>query len=465
VQFHVLSFEGRDPYSRVGGLATRVDGLTDALSDLGFDTHLWFVGAPDRPGHESRGKLHLHRWCQWISRQHPRDVYDGEDGKAADYAASLPPELFRQHLMPYLVHGGHAVIMAEEWQTVHAVLHLDWLLREANLRHQVSIFWNANNVFGFDLIDWERLRRAATVTAVSRYMKHCLENIGVESVVIPNGLSADAYVPADRVGYKRFRAAFRDRIVLAKMARWDPDKRWLATVELTAELKRQGWRPLLIARGGNEAYGDQVMRAAQVAGLRVQERHLPAPGHEGLLDALVGVDDIDVLSIRSAVDPDARRVLFRGADAVLANSSREPFGLVGLETMAVGGIACTGCSGEDYAISGLNALVLQTAEPGEFIGLYRQLREDPDRLRAMRTAGRVTARQYAWPEVIRRNLLPRLDLDRYPREPAVIGAVAPAVATVSRRQRRARETAARPRAVSVSPAESAAVRAARSDSA
>jgi hypothetical protein len=40
------------------------------------------------------------------------------------------------------------------------------------------------------------------------------------------------------------------------------------------------------------------------------------------------------------------------ADAVFANSGHEPFGLVGLETMAAGGVACTGCSGEDYAIPG-----------------------------------------------------------------------------------------------------------------
>lgn len=31
MQFHLLSFEGPDAYSRVGGLATRVDGLIQAL--------------------------------------------------------------------------------------------------------------------------------------------------------------------------------------------------------------------------------------------------------------------------------------------------------------------------------------------------------------------------------------------------------------------------------------------------
>ena len=95
-QFHVLSFEGPDPYSRAGGIATRVTGLVEALAGTGHRTHLWFVGDPDLPGHEQQGLLGMHRWCQWISRHHPAGVYDGEDTKCADYSASLPPFLMQQ---------------------------------------------------------------------------------------------------------------------------------------------------------------------------------------------------------------------------------------------------------------------------------------------------------------------------------------------------------------------------------
>jgi hypothetical protein len=58
LQFHVLSFEGPDPYSRAGGLASRVEGLTETLATLGFETHLWFIGDPELPGHEIHGDLH-----------------------------------------------------------------------------------------------------------------------------------------------------------------------------------------------------------------------------------------------------------------------------------------------------------------------------------------------------------------------------------------------------------------------
>lgn len=407
-QFHVLSFEGPDPYSRAGGLGTRVDGLVQAFAARGDEVHLWFVGDPSLEGHEERDGVRLHRWCQWLSRYKPGGVYDGDDEKAADYASSLPPFLLQRTLMPHLVSGGRAVVMAEEWQTVNAVLHLDWLLRRSHLRGAVTIAWNANNTFGFDQIDWTRLRQAAAITTVSRYMRTRMrEGWDIDAVTVPNGLSPDAYEPPDRLAIQRLRRSFGDRVVLTKMARWDPDKRWLGSVEIAAEMKRQGWKPLLIARGGREAHGSEVL--AHASGLRIVDREAPPEsGIDGMVAALGDVGNADVLNLRSHVDADSRRVLFRASDVVLANSSHEPFGLVGLEAMAVGAIACTGCTGEDYAVPGRNAVVLQTDEPREFMQQYAGLKGDPRGAERMRRAGRTTARQYAWPEVIERHLLPWL---------------------------------------------------------
>jgi glycosyltransferase involved in cell wall biosynthesis len=424
MQFHVLSFEGPDAYSRIGGLATRVEGLCESLTGLGFETHLWFIGDPELPGHERRGNLHLHRWCQWVSRHHPGGVYDGEYGKHSDYAASLPPYLLREALLPHLRAGGRGVILGEEWQTAHAVLHLHWLLHYEGLRRQARILWNANNTFGFHLVPWQRLSKAALITTVSRYMKQRMQELGVEALVIPNGLPPDAFAPPDRAVVARLRARFRDRTALAKVARWDPDKRWLETLAAVGEMKREGWRPLLIARGGCEPHGADVLRAAAERGLTVVDRTWTRPGARGLLEALEGSERTDVVNLRSYVDPEARRALFRAADAVLANSGHEPFGLVGLEAMASGGIACTGCSGEDYAVPGHNAIVLQTGEPSEFMTLFGRLRSHPDEARAMRRAGRTTARGYGWSEVVRRGLLPRVELVEPPREALPAGLAA-----------------------------------------
>ena len=102
--FVLLSFEGPDAYSRAGGLGARINGLAHALAEEGHDAHLFFIGSPDVPGHEvlCDGKLHLHRWCQWISAYHPGGVYDGEEGKLYDWNASLPAWL-EEHLLPSLI--------------------------------------------------------------------------------------------------------------------------------------------------------------------------------------------------------------------------------------------------------------------------------------------------------------------------------------------------------------------------
>src|SRR5262245_3944531 len=67
--FIIVSFEGPDAYSQAGGLGVRISGLVSTLADLGYETHLFFIGDPAAPGEESTrdGRLVLHRWSQWIS--------------------------------------------------------------------------------------------------------------------------------------------------------------------------------------------------------------------------------------------------------------------------------------------------------------------------------------------------------------------------------------------------------------
>jgi glycosyltransferase involved in cell wall biosynthesis len=409
LEFHVLSFEGPDAYARAGGLASRVQGLALSLTEQGFDTHLWFIGDPAACGEGRWRGVHLHRWCQWISRQEPAGVYAGQEWKRHEYVTSLPPALF-QLLEPRLRKGGEAVVLAEEWQTADAVLHLDWLLTQAGLRDSVRLFWNANNTFGFDRIDWPRLKQAAIVTTVSRYMKHLMAAQGVQAIVIPNGLDSTALETPARSAVRELRRRVEGRTLLVKMGRFDPGKGWLDAIAITADMKRLGWRPLLLARGGPERHGREVLAAARRASLNVVERVLRAPGARGLFGVLSDIDTRDVIHVTSRVEPAARRVLFRAADVVLANSIHEPFGLVGLEAMGAGGLACTGSSGEDYAQPGRNALVLNTQDPQEFLGLFAQLRLRPARELRIRAAGRATARQYAWREIVQDVLLPRIGL-------------------------------------------------------
>jgi glycosyltransferase involved in cell wall biosynthesis len=246
-------------------------------------------------------------------------------------------------------------------------------------------------------------------------MKQRMWSVGVDPLAVPNGLPSDAFEEPHPAGVRAFRGRLRGRTILAKLARWHPDKRWATSLAIVAEIKRRGWRPLLIARGGDEPYGGEMRSLARSLGLRWADRPLAGGADEaGILAAIEQTGEADIVHLSAHIGPTPKRLLFHSADAVLANSVHEPFGLVGLEAMAVGGLACTGCSGEDYVLPGQNALMLETDDPREFLQLYASLRSDPGAARALRRAARWTARRFAWVEVIGRTLLPRLAGSGFP---------------------------------------------------
>lgn len=408
--FVVLSFEGPDPYARAGGLGARVTELSEALADGGFEAHLFFIGDPSLPGHDSLrgGKLHLHRWCQWISEHHPGGVYDGEDAKLADWNQSLAPWITRELLAPLVAAEQHVVVLAEEWQTAEAVIALARAVREGGWQDYVHIFWNANHFFGLERVNVTALRQSATITTVSRYMRHALAQRGVDARVVPNGISETWFWPLDRRLVRAMGRLFEDRLSLVKVARWDPDKGWREAVSAVSELKRRGMQPLFIARGGHERYGREVLRR-----IRSQELEIGVASWDGnrpaeLIEAMAPVVDSDVILLDGFLSLEQRRLLFRAADAVLANSSMEPFGLVGLETMAVGGVAFVGSTGEDYATAGHDAVVIETADPDEIVHHVLHLRESNGETRRLRERARRSAKRYSWPAVLNQRLLPLL---------------------------------------------------------
>jgi hypothetical protein len=135
------------------------------------------------------------------------------------------------------------------------------------------------------------------MTTVSRYMKHLMRGLGVDPLVIPNGLGAEALVLPKREAMAAFQTRVRGRTVLSKVARWDPGKQWLLAIDTVKALKRQGWRPLLIARGGLEAHGAEVLEAAAAAGLRVVEPATLQGGLRGLLQSVEEGSEADIVNL------------------------------------------------------------------------------------------------------------------------------------------------------------------------
>ena len=412
--FVLLCFEGPDVYSTAGGLGTRVTELSEALATQGFTTHLIFIGDPYKPAIETRvdGRLILKRWSQWISKYYLNGVYEGEEQKLYDYNESVPYHVYSEIVRPAVAEGKTVVIMGEDWHTAEAICHTSDLLHWFGMRQKTLILWNLNSLMSLHRINWGRLNFVSTICTVSKYMKHRMWAYGVNPLVIPNGIPSRHLQPVDKEAAARLREIARQgdprRMFLFKIGRFDPDKRWMMAIEAVARLKQSGYPVTLFVRGGIEPHGADVLRHAYNLGLQVRDVVAQRPNLEQCLDAMANAGYADVYNLRFFLPEEFVRVTYHAADATLANSGHEPFGLVGLEVMGAEGIAVTGSTGEDYAISLENAIVTETNDPDEIVGYLLYLRRHPDEQERIRKGACLTARQFLWEQVIE-NLVSKLE--------------------------------------------------------
>jgi glycosyltransferase involved in cell wall biosynthesis len=400
--FILLSFEGPDVYSQAGGLGVRVKELSRALAERGYETHLFFVGDPTLPADECSqdGRLSLHRWSQWISRHHPVGVYDGEDSKVADINHSLPEALVLNYIKPAVERGHSVVILGEEWHLAHAMTLISDALYFAGLRDRCLLLWNANNHFSFHRINWGQLGFTCTLTTVSRYMKHIMWRWGVNPIVVPNGIPGSMLARVSQVQVRAVRTAVSVPAFLFKIGRFSPDKRWHQAIAAVAQLKERGTPTRLMMRGGLEPFGGEVLDFARQNGLRVVPLSTRIEDVAGLVKTLREHADADIWNVTAFLPDDLLPVLYASATATLANSGHEPFGLVGLEAMASGGVAFVGATGEEYAEPFKNAIVIETDDAAEIVAYVSHLAEHPENARNLRIAAQRTARDFTWQRVI-----------------------------------------------------------------
>jgi glycosyltransferase involved in cell wall biosynthesis len=441
--FVLLSFEGPDVYSQAGGLGVRMKGLSRTLAQLGYETHLFFCGDPDLPSVEilESGRLSYHRWCQWISAHHRDGVYDGEEDKLRDWNLSLPAAVVDDLIAPALAAGRGVVVMGEEWQTATSMNLISDSLYYRGLRDRVVMLWNANNMFGFNRINWGALSFASTITTVSRYMKFRMWEQGQNPVVIPNGIPRSSIVDPDPTAVEDVRAAAAADHFCFKIGRFDPDKRWIMAVAALGHLRLAGRKVRLLMRGGREPHGVEVLLFARAQGLEVADVRTPDTA-SGLAEALRAHPTADVVNLTSFVSDELVALAYASADAVLANSGHEPFGLVGLEVMAAGGLAVTGSTGEDYADGLRNALVLETDDPIELVTMLRLIKDRPALATSIRKRGRATARDYVWENVVDQ-LLMRIEFAAAQQAVRLAAADRPTTRPASRARPRAKTGASR----------------------
>jgi glycosyltransferase involved in cell wall biosynthesis len=412
--FVLLCFEGPDIYSTAGGLGTRVSELSEALATLGYTTHLIFIGDPTKPAIEHRvdGRLVLKRWSQWISKYYPNGVYDGEEQKLYDYNESVPYHIYEEIVRPALAEGKMPVIMGEDWHTAEAMCRTSDLLHWFGVRHKALVLWNINSLMSLHRINWGRLNFVTTICTVSKYMKHRMWSYGVNPLVIPNGIPTRHLTPVDQNAVTRLQEIAHQgdsrRLFLFKIGRFDPDKRWMMAIEAAARLKYSGHPVTFFVRGGIEPHGREVLQHAYQLGLHIRDIEARRPNLEQCLDLVANAGPADIYNLRFFLPEEFVRTIYNAADATLANSGHEPFGLVALEVMAAEGIAVTGSTGEDYAISFENAIVTETDDPDEIVGYLLHLRRNPEEQERIRCAGRRTAEQFLWDQVIE-NLVGKLE--------------------------------------------------------
>ena len=391
----ILAFEGPDRYASIGGLGTRVSQMATALGAIGCVVDLIFVGDPANAATETKGNVTLRRWSQWISAHHPRNAYDGEREKIADWESSLPGFVVDQIVVPTAAANERTLVICEEWQTAGVAIGIDQLARLRGVRNNFTLIWNANNTYGWEHVDFPALRAAAAVTAVSKYMKFELSRYGVPSLVIPNGIQDRLLDGADPRLLAEMKQALAGRPTLVKVARFDPDKNWLQAVDALAELHAVGINARMIVRGGRDAYADVVFARAHERGLNVERIGYEGSDGHKVIDG-IALADGPIVHLRAFLDEATLYALYAASDAVLANSGKEPFGLVGLEVMAAGGVAVCGATGEEYAEPFVNAIVCDTSDGRELATYLRALFADPGMAEEIRRAGAETVGRYTW---------------------------------------------------------------------
>ncbi len=396
----MVSFEGPDQYSQAGGLGVRGREMCRAFAALGFDTTYFFVGDPSRPGQEDDDGVHLVRCIREVSRRYPAGVYEGERDKLAALTTSLPYQLIDQVVRPAAAAGRTVLVLFEEWHTAAICVRLDALLRAERLRESCVLLWNANNHFGFDEIDWPALTTAAGVTTVSKYMKHVMWPYGVNPVVVPNGIPQSSLRPVDKDAVRLIEHAAGTPCLAFKIGRFSADKRWHQALDAVAQLRKEGLPARLLMRGGIEGFGNDVLGHAGYLGLGVANWSEPIACALGVARALSETEDSAVVNLCTFLPDSVIPEIYAAATAVLANSGHEPFGLVGLEAMAAGGVAVVGATGEEYARPYGNAIVIETELGGELASALRSLVERPALAGTLRRVARRDAADFSWPNVI-----------------------------------------------------------------
>jgi len=274
------------------------------------------------------------------------------------------------------------------------------------------MFWNANEIYGFEQIDWDFLSRATTITVASEYMKQIMLKKGINPIVLPNGIPEVLLEPVDEAVVSQIKEALGAETIFTKVDRWRQDNGWKATVNAIHNLNRVGDSAKLLAHIGMESDRKKVAHEAKSLGMVIENITSQIDSNNSYLNvmsendltrysqALAKASTSDIFNFAFPIPPSLLKLLYRASDVVLASSGHDPFGLMGMEAMAAGAIVFTNRKAEGIAKHMGNAIVLDkyTAEEIQFYVSY--LRMHPEKREMIRASARKTAEQWTYKEVV-----------------------------------------------------------------
>jgi glycosyltransferase involved in cell wall biosynthesis len=172
-----------------------------------------------------------------------------------------------------------------------------------------------------------------------------------------------------------------------------------ALITLHDQLETAGYPIVFPLRGGIEAHGSEVFARVRELGLTISDVSGRPESFAELMELLHAAPPADIYNLRFFMSQEMLRPFYAAADAVLANSGHEPFGLVGLEAMAAGGVVFTGATGEEYTLCGECAVALDTDSPDEIVSQVLSLKSNPSRVDTMRQAAQARAAAFTWEQM------------------------------------------------------------------
>ena len=297
---------------------------------------------------------------------------------------------------------------------IHDLLHI------YQLRDEVRIVWNANEIYGFDQVDWDYLSRATTITVVREHMKQILLERGIDPVVIPNGIPEVLLEEKNRANVSQIRKMVGTDVIFSKVSRWRQDRGWKAAIDATHRLNKVGESASLLACVGVEADRKRIAHQLVSCGIGMKNINLEMNAEKSYpgavfkddstpyLEALfMGNEKVDVFNLAFPVPLTFLSELYRASDVVLANSDHDPFAL-DMEAMAAGAIVFVGRKAEGHIKHMYNAVVLDKYTADEILFYTSYLRIHPEKREMIRAAAKETAKQQTWKEVVKK-LLQRLE--------------------------------------------------------